>query len=192
MFAIIYVCKRIGKWWLIFKPFEMASILRFISQSLIKAFFSPIQTISVWFDDPRVPIFPFQIKVLSSVPKKKLYSISSSLIEAFFSFVPDNQCTVLWAETNVLSQIKYFLPFFQHLVIFHPFQTISVRLFPNKFRHQSATILTSSLTISNKILSLKNWFSLSTSPASWMPALAFLNSWKENLKWPRSANAEKS
>ena len=57
-------------------------ILCFISESLMKAFFSPIQKIGVRFDDPRVSC-TFQIAPLSSV--------SPSLMEAFFFSVTDNK-----------------------------------------------------------------------------------------------------
>ena len=136
-FAIINVCKRIGKWWLMFKPFGMASILCLISKYQIRAFFSPIQTTTLGFYDPRVPVFPFQMKAPSS--------ISPSLIEAFFS--PSQATSVQFYEPRVMFYHK--LNIFYHFpasnkVNFHPFQTIGVRLFPNKFRHRSATILTSS------------------------------------------------
>ena len=59
------VCKRIGKWWLMFKQFEI-KVLRSISQILIKnALFYPIQTIGVRFVEPRADV-PLQIEVLSS------------------------------------------------------------------------------------------------------------------------------
>lgn len=48
-----------GDWYLI-KPLEI-KVVCFISQSLIKAFFSPIQTISVRCEEPEVSI-PSKIK----------------------------------------------------------------------------------------------------------------------------------